>query len=182
MLTSKCINVLESASIFSNFLKPMQHVKDYDKTFLLKKSWDDCQDHFLCYVSSHQSWLVMSWRGITAICAVSQGYHFSPMPASLRYATSPIARFMGPTWGPPGADRTQVGPMLATWTLLYGIWILVIWITHSKLNPCHQSVHDLATKIFVLIFCFGNVIWKMSALLFWPQYVDLWQTSSLILE
>ena len=24
-----------------------------------------------------------------------------------------ITRFMGPTWGPPGADRTQVGPMLA---------------------------------------------------------------------
>ena len=31
-----------------------------------------------------------------------------------------IARFMGPTWGPPGDDRTQVGPMLATWTLLSG--------------------------------------------------------------
>ena len=29
-----------------------------------------------------------------------------------------IARFMGPTWGPPGADRSQVGPMLAQWTLL----------------------------------------------------------------
>ena len=31
-----------------------------------------------------------------------------------------IARFMGPTWGPSGADRTQVGPMLAPWTLLSG--------------------------------------------------------------
>ena len=31
-----------------------------------------------------------------------------------------IARFMGPTWGPHGADRTQVGPMLAPWTLLSG--------------------------------------------------------------
>ena len=28
---------------------------------------------------------------------------------------------MGPTWGPPGADRTQVGPMLAPWTLLSGM-------------------------------------------------------------
>ena len=25
-----------------------------------------------------------------------------------------IARFMGPIWGPPGYDRTQVGSMLAT--------------------------------------------------------------------
>ena len=33
---------------------------------------------------------------------------------------SQIARFMGPTWDPPGADRTQVGPMLVPWTLLSG--------------------------------------------------------------
>ena len=31
-----------------------------------------------------------------------------------------ITRFMGPTWGPSGADRTQVGPMLAPWILLSG--------------------------------------------------------------
>ena len=31
-----------------------------------------------------------------------------------------IARVMGPTWGPSGADRTQVGPVLAPWTLLSG--------------------------------------------------------------
>ena len=32
----------------------------------------------------------------------------------------PIPRFMGLTWGPSGADRTKVGPMLAPWTLLSG--------------------------------------------------------------
>ena len=31
-----------------------------------------------------------------------------------------IARFIGPTWGPTGADRTQVGLLLAPWTLLSG--------------------------------------------------------------
>ena len=36
------------------------------------------------------------------------------------WKTSQIARFMVPTWGPSGADRTQVGPMLAPWTLLSG--------------------------------------------------------------
>ena len=37
-------------------------------------------------------------------------------------ATAPalIAGFMGSTWGLPGADMTQVGPMWATWTLLSG--------------------------------------------------------------
>ena len=39
---------------------------------------------------------------------------------------SQIARFMGPTWGPPGTDRTQVGPMLAPWSLLSGVVNTVI--------------------------------------------------------
>ena len=38
--------------------------------------------------------------------------------------TSQIAKFMGPTWGPPGAGRTQEGPMLAPWILLSCIWYL----------------------------------------------------------
>ena len=33
---------------------------------------------------------------------------------------TPDSKIMRPTWGPSGADRTQVGPMLAPWTLLYG--------------------------------------------------------------
>ena len=46
--------------------------------------------------------------------------------------TALIARFMGTTWGPPGADRSQVGPMLAPSTLLSG-WSLGRgnqWVTH----------------------------------------------------
>ena len=34
---------------------------------------------------------------------------------------SQIAKFMGPTWGPPGSCRPQMGPMLAPWTLLCGL-------------------------------------------------------------
>ena len=32
-----------------------------------------------------------------------------------------IEKFMGPTWSPSGGARTQVGPMLAPWTLLSGL-------------------------------------------------------------
>ena len=39
-----------------------------------------------------------------------------PLIASL------IASFMGQTWGPSGADRTQVGPMLAPWIMLSGVY------------------------------------------------------------
>ena len=31
-----------------------------------------------------------------------------------------IAKFVGPTWGPPGSCRPQMGPMLAPWNLLSG--------------------------------------------------------------
>ena len=43
-----------------------------------------------------------------------------PVLLGTTFKHTQIARFMGPTWDPPGADRTQVGPMLATLTLLYG--------------------------------------------------------------
>ena len=36
------------------------------------------------------------------------------------FPTSQIAKFMGPTWGPPGSCRPQMGPMLTQWTLVSG--------------------------------------------------------------
>ena len=38
--------------------------------------------------------------------------------------TSLKTKFMGPTWGPSGADRTQVDPMLAPWALLSGLQVM----------------------------------------------------------
>ena len=43
---------------------------------------------------------------------------------------SQIAKFMGPTWGPPGSCRPQMGPMLAPWTLLPGLY--------CELDTCPQ--------------------------------------------
>ena len=34
-------------------------------------------------------------------------------PVCWLYGTAQIARFMGPTWSPPGSCRPQMGPMLA---------------------------------------------------------------------
>ena len=34
---------------------------------------------------------------------------------------SQITKFIGPTWGPPGSRRPQMGPMLTPWTLLSGM-------------------------------------------------------------
>ena len=35
---------------------------------------------------------------------------------------------MGPIWGPPVANRTQVGPMLAPWSLLSGKALCELWL------------------------------------------------------
>ena len=45
-----------------------------------------------------------------------------------------IARFMGPTCGPSGAYRSQVGPMLAPWTLLSGLPCLYAMDNHLLLS------------------------------------------------
>ena len=49
-----------------------------------------------------------------------------------------IAKFMGPTCGPPGSWRPQMGPTVAPWTLLSGYIetgpILLTWEYHSHSN------------------------------------------------
>ena len=64
--------------------------------------------------------------------------------------TYQIARFMGPTWGPPGSCRPQMCPILAPWTLLSGIFLTregrVIKSSKTFVNPsCYQS------PVFVIV-------------------------------
>ena len=50
---------------------------------------------------------------------------------------------MGPTWDPSGADRTQVGPMLAPWTSLSGdlhlLWYAISNIEYHWTNATTSS-------------------------------------------
>ena len=48
------------------------------------------------------------------------GLHKALFPVQTLWQATQITRFMGPTWGPPGSCRPQMGPMLAPWTLLLG--------------------------------------------------------------
>ena len=64
------------------------------------------------------------WDVITDPCG------FNPRPDLALGIDTQIARFMGPTWGPPVADRTQVGPMLAPWSLLTGVFASVFVCVH----------------------------------------------------
>ena len=77
----------------------------------------------------------------------TQVFHHNP---------SLIARFMGPTWGPSGADRTQVGPMLAPWILLSGILDRCPFTCTSipeyqmatNFCPCHDSISVTSCTTF----------------------------------
>ena len=70
-------------------------------------------------VSTYPTRTPNAWHGLYnyKLCVFGLG-----LMAEFRYIICLIARFMGPTWGPSGAARTQVGPMLAPWTLLSGLY------------------------------------------------------------
>ena len=74
---------------------------------------------------------------------------------------------MGPTWGPSGADRTQVGPMLTLWTLLSGF--LLSGPLFTNLSEIKSNVHYTLFRARELVW---NVINKMADILFRPQSVN----------
>ena len=101
--------------------------------------------------------LVVSWKSLP-----SSHYQHSPLlitekvwhaaitsAADIDVMSTLIARFMGPAWGPSGAKRTQVGPILVPWTLLSGIisgklkGLLEHLATDRKMNPFMMYKIDL---------------------------------------
>ena len=56
---------------------------------------------------------------------------------------SQIAKFMGPTWGPTGCCRPQMGPMLAPWTLLSGM------TKYAKKDPQESVLGPLSSNLLI---------------------------------
>ena len=54
----------------------------------------------------------------------------------------PYNKAHGPTWDPPGADRTQVGPRWAPWTLLSGMLLRRYDIYSAYKLPLIRLSHD----------------------------------------
>ena len=78
-----------------------------------------------------------------------------------------IAKFMGPTWGPSGADRTQVGSMLAPWTLLSGLvsganTSVTIMMTHVGCPPCFRGPQR-NVNVVILYQTTGNACWSLTS-------------------
>ena len=70
------------------------------------KLWYEFNLNKTTYVSYARSWLYKT------------GQHSMILNTAMQ---SQIAKFMGPTWRPPGPCRPQMGPMLGPWTLLLGM-------------------------------------------------------------
>ena len=52
---------------------------------------------------------------------------------------------MVPTWGPSGADRSQVGPMLVPWTFLYGYVSLIAQRTNFLVTSACPFIRNATT-------------------------------------
>ena len=88
-----------------------------------------------------------------------------------------ITMFMGPTWGPTGADRTQVGPMLAPWTLLSGVPLLANCLSHTYASEHHFHMNKTSTSAasvrmdgvwIKILVCDTSVQWyREYCLIFW---------------
>ena len=79
--------------------------------------------------------------------------------------TTQTAKFIGPTWGPPGSYRPQIDPMLAPRTLLSGemssrdVYPQIVEAPHDckatvvitgKVRPCHVEPYRPATGSYNL--------------------------------
>ena len=122
----------EMLSFWQNFLH--LHLQKLSKDNFYCSQWwkfyhkDDIHTHWHCVPDSkvHGTNMGPIW-----ILSDPDGPHVGPMNLAIRgvlhyvFTVSQIARFMGPTWGPSGSCRTQMGPMLAPWTLLSGVYFIM---------------------------------------------------------
>ena len=72
------------------------------------------------------TYLSMLWLKLTMF--VKRVPDITENPVVKTTSVPQIAKFMGPTWGPPGSCRPQMGPMLALWTLLSGTLCAALYI------------------------------------------------------
>ena len=105
----------------------------------------------VCLCKSIRSWCLMNQSAYIRPCIVSpldQVWLSSRQRHEMNqcwFAASQIpliARFMGPTWGPPGANRTQMGSMLAPWTLLSGLYQ---WYLKQNTVVCSFQMHKISS-------------------------------------
>ena len=100
---------------------------------------------------SHHSW---KWTVLVSFLVTVQAplkyIGYTPCCVIL----SQITKFTGPTWGPPGSCRPQMGPMLVPWTLLSGIataWKYTTFNNNQNIESTSQRQKQQCVKILRFI-------------------------------
>ena len=102
------------------------------------------------------NWHIYASLGLNGITPKDRG----------KWIISQIAKFMGPTWSPPGSCRPQMGPMLAPWSLLSGMILNRTDKTTAKpraANHVHlisfiSNISNKSVCDFVLMIC-SDICW-----------------------
>ena len=127
----------------------------YPLLFFRQKHSQYCHANITLYIELHRK-NIIQYKISDGLIKYNTCCRFGFMDRFWRYA-SLIAKFMGPLWGPSGANRTQVGPMLAQRTLLSGMFYMACYVTRDLINEVEirrqHSIFQLKhkrNKIFLM--------------------------------
>ena len=128
---------------FSNFNGCTVEVREYVNNFIPVPG-----KYLGVTLNEHLEWsTTLKWLK----CRKGPHHFFLPQARTTGSPTAPqgetqIAKVMGPTWGPPGSCRPQMGPMLAPWTLLLGEPTLLSYGLHLSTPQQSLTLTSLVTS------------------------------------
>ena len=117
-------------------------------------------------------------------CCCHSGHCFNIKTSSSQdrnshYNTTPDSKVRGADMGPSGADRTQVGPMLAPWTLLSGYCLVTVLSSYWERRSLYWNWFcSWYVSLYYLLP--GDYVSTYSA--FFPGEPDTGETGCLVLE
>ena len=97
--------------------------------------------------------------GLAQDCSNSIANTLELLQSCTKPSKSQIAKFMEPTWGPPGSCRPQMGPMLASWTLLSGICFDVFIRTIVNCYSVPLYLYPLSHTIMPHLYKLPHILW-----------------------
>ena len=87
---------------------------------------------------------------------------------------SQTAKFMEPTWGPPGSCPPQMGPMNAPWTLLSGVFCIDVVISSTPMvSFTHVALLHWDNRTLSQ-FQWSNVVGYHDDLMKWKHFLRYW--------
>ena len=125
--TLLCLYCFTSCTFVVNFMTSQTHYlyQSYCRTDMEKKGW---AGYYRGTANRPASQIPQ------CTCPISYNAPLFKVPQ--------IAKFMGPTWGPPGSCRPEMGPVLAPWALLSGA---VLW----AMGQVHCGICELFIPDFL---------------------------------